>query len=147
VDTYSEWLEGNNDAKVRYEYAQVLEAAEFFARALEEYRAVITALPQGQSTDPAAPARTDVRVAAARLLLIADPEKDDGITELETAVAEGLTDTEKLTGLLDEPGISADHKAGIRKIIDDIEKAKAAVPEPPPEEEEEAADAVAAEAL
>jgi tetratricopeptide (TPR) repeat protein len=141
VDTYSEWLEGNaSDAKVRYEYAQVLEAAEFFARALEEYRAVITALPQGQSADPTAPVRTDVRVAAARLLLIADPEKNDGITELETAVTEGLTDTEKLTALLDEPGISADHKAGIRKIIDDIEKAKAAAQEPPPAEDEEAVD-------
>jgi Tfp pilus assembly protein PilF len=141
VDTYSEWLEGNSsDAKVRYEYAQVLEAAEFFARALEEYRAVIAALPQGQSTDTAAPVRTDVRVAAARLLLIADPEKNDGIAELETAATEGLADTEKLTALLDEPGISADHKAGIRKIIDDIEKAKAAVQEPPgtPEEGEEA---------
>jgi tetratricopeptide (TPR) repeat protein len=146
VDTYSEWLEGNaSDAKVRYEYAQVLEAAEFFARALEEYRAVIAALPQGQPTDPVSPVRTDVRVTAARLLLIADPEKNDGITELETAVTEGLTDTEKLTLFLDEPGISADHKAGIRKIIDDIEKAKAAVPEPPetPEEGEEAADAAA----
>jgi Tfp pilus assembly protein PilF len=146
VDTYSEWLEGNDDAKVRYEYAQVLEAAEFFARALEEYRAVIAALPQGQSTDPASPARTDVRVAAARLLLIADPEKDDGITELETAVTEGLMDTERLTALLDEPGISADHKAGIRKIIDDVEKAKAAAPEPPSAEDEENAAAAAAEA-
>jgi hypothetical protein len=114
---------------VRYEYAQVLEAAEFFARALEEYRAVIAALPQGQSTESAAPARTDVRVAAARLLLIADPEKNDGIAELETAVSEGLTDTEKLTPLLDEPGISADHKTEIRRIIENVEKAKTAVPE------------------
>ena len=145
VDTYSQWLQGNSDAKVRYEYAQVLEAAEFYARALEEYQAVIAALPQGQANpDPTAPVRTDVRVTAARLLLVADPEKDDGITELETAVTEGLADTEKLTALLDDPGISADHKAGIRRIIEDIEKAKAeaAVAEEsePPAEGEEAAD-------
>jgi tetratricopeptide (TPR) repeat protein len=147
VDTYSQWLQGNNDAKVRYEYAQVLESAEFYARALEEYRAVITALPQGQATnsDPTAPVRTDVRVTAARLLLIADPEKNDGIVELETAVTEGLTDTEKLTKLLDEPGISAEHKAEIGKIIEGIEKAKAAAPaesetpEAPAEGEESAA--------
>ena len=127
ADTYSEWLQGSSDVKVRYEYAQVLEAAEFYARALEEYRTVITALPQGQSNpDPAAPVRTDVRVAVARLLLVADPEKDDGIAELETAVTEGLTDTEKLTGLLDEEGISAGHKDAIRRIIEDIEKAQAA---------------------
>jgi tetratricopeptide (TPR) repeat protein len=144
VDAYSEWLQGNSDAKVRYEYAQVLEAAEFYARALEEYQTVIAALPQGQTnTDPAAPVRTDVRVTAARLLLVADPEKNDGITELETAVTEGLADTEKLTALLDEPGISAEHKDEIRRIIDGIEKAKTAIPEeteePPPEGEEGAA--------
>jgi Tfp pilus assembly protein PilF len=134
ADTYSQWLQGNNDAKVRYEYAQVLESAEFYAKALEEYRAVIAALPQGQAnSDPTAPVRTDVRVTAARLLLIADPEKNDGIAELETAVTEGLTDTERLTALLDEPDISAEHKDAIRGIIEGIEKAKAAVPEQPAE--------------
>jgi tetratricopeptide (TPR) repeat protein len=125
VDTYSQWLQGNNDSKVRYEYAQVLESAEFYAKALEEYRAVITALPPGQAaaSDPAALVRTDVRVTVARLLLIADPEKNDGITELETAVTEGLADTAKLTALLDEPGISEAHKSEIRRIIEGIEKA------------------------
>lgn len=132
VDTYSEWLQGNSDNRARYEYAQVLESAEFYARALEEYRTVIAALPQGQqaSSDPNALVRTDVRVTLARLLLIADPEKNDGIVELETAATEGLTDTERLTKLLDEQGISAEHKTEIRKIIENIEKAKAAVPEP-----------------
>jgi tetratricopeptide (TPR) repeat protein len=129
LDTYNEWLQVNNDAKVRYEYAQALEAAEFYAKALEEYRAVIAALPQGQTQSPdlSTLVRTDVRITAARLLLIADPEKNDGIVELETAVTEGLRDTEKLTKLLDEPGISAEHKDGIRKIIEGIEKAKAEV--------------------
>jgi tetratricopeptide (TPR) repeat protein len=148
ADTYDQWLQGNNDAKVRYEYAQVLEAGEFYAKALEEYRAVVTALPQGQaasaSSDPTALTRTDVRVSVARLLLIADPEKNDGITELETAVTEGLADTEKLTKLLDEPGISEAHKTEIRKIIEGIEKAKAAqekLEEPPAEGEEEGGDA------
>ncbi|MDR3122467.1 MAG: tetratricopeptide repeat protein [Treponema sp.] len=144
ADSYSQWLQGNNDAKVRYEYAQVLESAEFYAKALEEYRAVIAALPQGKANpDPALPARTDVRVTAARLLLIADPEKDDGIAELETAVTEGLTDTEKLTALLNEPGVSANHKDEIRSIIEGIEKAKAAAPEEsePPAEGEEASGA------
>ena len=152
ADTYSQWLQGNNDAKVRYEYAQVLESAEFYARALEEYRTVIAALPQGQAnSDPTAPVRTDVRVTAARLLLIADPEKDDGIAELETAVTEGLTDTERLTALLDEPGISAEHKDEIRKIIEGIEKAKAAAPEtteePPAEGEEKEGAEPASDAL
>jgi tetratricopeptide (TPR) repeat protein len=148
ADTYSQWLQENNDAKVRYEYAQVLESAEFYAKALEEYRAVISALPQGQANpDPTAPARTDVRVTVARLLLIADPEKDDGITELETAATEGLMETEKLTALLDEPGISEAHKTEMRRIIEGIEKAQAAAAaaaeesEPIPEDEESGEDA------
>jgi tetratricopeptide (TPR) repeat protein len=130
VDTYSQWLAGNNDTKVQYEYAQALESGQFYARALEEYRAVISALPQRQGAqeaaqgDPNAIDRTTVRFTAARLLLIADPEKNDGITELETAVTEGFADTEKLTALLDEPGISAAHKDEIRRIIEGIEKAK-----------------------
>jgi tetratricopeptide (TPR) repeat protein len=130
VDTYSQWLAGNNDTKVQYEYAQVLESGQFYARALEEYRAVISALPQTQgaqgavTSDPNALDRTAVRFTAARLLLIADPEKNDGITELETAVTEGFTDTEKLTALLDESGISTAHKDDIRRIIEGIEKAK-----------------------
>jgi predicted Zn-dependent protease len=75
ADAYSQWLQGNSsDAKVRYEYAQVLESAEFYAKALEEYRAVIAALPQGQAnTDPAARVRPVVGVTAARLLILADP--------------------------------------------------------------------------
>jgi tetratricopeptide (TPR) repeat protein len=130
VDTYSQWLAGNNDIKVQYEYAQVLESGQFYARALDEYRAVISALPQRQGVqdagkrDPDAIDRTAVRFTAARLLLIADPEKNDGIAELETAVTEGFIDTEKLTTLLDEPGISAGHKDEIRRIIEGIEKAE-----------------------
>ncbi|WP_010256665.1 tetratricopeptide repeat protein [Treponema primitia] len=142
VDTYSQWLAENNDTKVRYEYAQVLESGQFYARALEEYRTVVTALPQGRSfsdaalNDPTALERTAVRFIIARLLLVADSEKDDGIKELETAVTEGFTDTEKLTTLLDETGISAAHKDEIRRVIDGINKAKV---------EKEAADKAAAE--
>ncbi|GHV75040.1 hypothetical protein AGMMS49940_23420 [Spirochaetia bacterium] len=129
ADVYNQWLQDNTDAQVRYEYAQVLESAEFYVKALEEYRAVLEALPQGKPAADAAKAQTidraAVRFAAARLLLIADPEKADGITELETAVTEGFSDTEKLTALLDEAGISAAHKDEIRRIIEGVEKAAA----------------------
>jgi hypothetical protein len=59
----------------------------------------------------------------ARLLLIADPEKTDGITELETAVTDGFSDIEKLRALLDEAGISAANKDEIRRVIEGLEKA------------------------
>jgi hypothetical protein len=48
-------------------------------------------------------------------------------------VTEGLSDTEKLTALLDEQSISEAHKTEIRRIIEGIEKTKAAVPEQPEE--------------
>jgi Tfp pilus assembly protein PilF len=136
ADAYSQWLQDNTDAKVRYEYAQVLESAEFYVKALEEYRAVLEALPQGTAKTLD---RTEVRFTAARLLLIADPEKTDGITELETAVTEGFSDTEKLTALLEEPGISDANKDDIRRVIEGIEKAavKKTEPETLPETESE----------
>ncbi|GHV76858.1 hypothetical protein AGMMS49942_16790 [Spirochaetia bacterium] len=122
MDAYNQWLKDNPDAKVRYEYAQVLESAEFYAKALAEYRAVLEALPQSNTK---APGEMEVRFTMARLLLIADPEKTDGITELETAVKEGFSDTEKLTTLLDEAGISAANKDEIRRVIEGIERAAA----------------------
>ncbi|AEF83588.1 tetratricopeptide repeat protein [Treponema primitia ZAS-2] len=127
VDDYNEWLQTNSDNTVRYEYAQVLESAQFYARALEEYRTVVNALPQGQSASPPVPGtldRASVRFTIARLLLIADPEKTDGITELETAITDGFSDTEKLEILLTEPGISAASKDEIHRVIENLEKAK-----------------------
>jgi tetratricopeptide (TPR) repeat protein len=121
MDTYSQWLQDNTDAKIRFEYAQVLESAQFYAKALEEYRA---ALEDSKALD-----RAEVRFTMARLLLIADSEKTDGITELDTAVTEGFLDAEKVKALLDEAGISAANKDEIRRVIGDIEKAKAAAAE------------------
>ncbi|GHT85088.1 hypothetical protein FACS1894137_08950 [Spirochaetia bacterium] len=119
ADAYSQWLEDNKDTAVQYEYAQVLESFQFYARALEEYRALIDALPAAAGDGPD---RAELRFSAARLLLIADSEKEDGVTEMETAVSEGFKDTEKLTALLAEPNISAAHKDDIRRIIADLEK-------------------------
>jgi tetratricopeptide (TPR) repeat protein len=49
VDTYEKWLRNNKDVQVRYEYAQALEEGEFYARALEEYRAVLSELPPSRA--------------------------------------------------------------------------------------------------
>jgi tetratricopeptide (TPR) repeat protein len=129
ADTYSQWLEGNSDSAVRYEYAQVLEFGQFYARAIEEYRKVIDAVANQPAMaaggTPVIPERSAVRFSLAHLLLLADPEKDDGITELEAAVSDGFSDGEKLNALLEEAGISAAHKTEIRRIIMDLEKVKA----------------------
>jgi tetratricopeptide (TPR) repeat protein len=112
VDQYAAWLETNTDVAVRFEYARVLEKAAFYVRALEQYRDVLKALPDG-STDPT---KATVRFAVARVLLIADPENAEGITELRAAVTDGLVMAEVET-LLDVPGISAVSKEAIRRII------------------------------
>ena len=122
VDTYSQWLAENTDVKVRYEYAQVLEAGEFYAKALEEYRGILEGMTAEKPVTAEGLDKAPVRFTIARLMLIADPEKEEGLTELETAVTEGFADTEKLTALLDEEAITAAHKDGIRKIIEGLEK-------------------------
>jgi tetratricopeptide (TPR) repeat protein len=118
ADSYAKWVGAASQAapQVLYEYAQVLEAASLYVRALEQYRAAIAAL----QTDTETLKKADIRFECARLLLTADSESDEGITELDAAVAEGFKDTEALEKLLDHSMISEAHKSSIRKAIDTI---------------------------
>jgi tetratricopeptide (TPR) repeat protein len=134
IDTYEKWFVNNTSAQVRYEYAQLLEAQEMYARAQEEYRVALEGLASG-SVDPS---KQDVRFSIARLLLIADAGSSGGITELKEAVSEGFSDIEKLTELLDEGRISAANKEELRAIISQLEAEAAVV--------KAAAEAAAAEA-
>jgi tetratricopeptide (TPR) repeat protein len=121
ADSYAQWLADNSDPQVRYEYAQVLEKGELYARALEEYRTALNGLSQ-ESTDPK---KSDLRYTIARLLLVADPENEEGITELKTAVSEGFADMAALEELSADERISADHRESIRTLIDETERAAA----------------------
>jgi len=125
IDTYAKWLAVNNDPKVQYEYAQCLDQAELFARALEEYRKALESLPQN-SEDPKRPV---VQAAIARVLLIADPENEEGIRELKTAVEQGYDDQEALEKLLLDRRLSDAGRKGIETAITDIERGP-----PPPSE-------------
>jgi tetratricopeptide (TPR) repeat protein len=147
ADSYAQWLAANSDPRVRYEYAQVLEKAELYARALEEYRTALNSLDQ-DSTDPSKP---ELRYTIARLLLTADPESGEGITELKTAVSEGLSDTAVLEELLLDERISEANKESIRLLITETERAaeQAAAEQAAAEkaaEEQAAAEEAAAEA-
>jgi tetratricopeptide (TPR) repeat protein len=119
IDSYDKWLVNNTDAKVRYEYAQLLETHELFARALDEYRTALGGLAAG-SVDPA---KQDIRFAIARLLLIADSGSGAGITELKGAVEDGFADYEKVNELLAEKRISAAHKDEVRTIVTEMKRA------------------------
>ncbi|MDR2485487.1 MAG: tetratricopeptide repeat protein [Treponema sp.] len=120
MDRYAQWLETKNDSLVRYEYASVLEENGFYARALEECRTALKDLAPN-STEPK---KSELHYAVARLLFIADPENEEGIAELETAVAEGFDGREGLETLLTHERISAAHKDDIRRIIDDMAEAE-----------------------
>jgi type IV secretory pathway VirJ component len=119
IDTYASWLVNNSDPKVRYEYAQLLEAQELYARALEEYRSSLTSL----SADSVNPSKTELHFTIARLLLIADSASAEGVTELSSAVTEGYADIEAMENLLEDERISASNKDEIRTIITEMKRA------------------------
>jgi len=119
IDTYASWLVNNSDAKIRHEYAQLLESQQMYARALEEYRTTYAAL-SSTSVDPSKP---EVRFTIARLMLTADVENTEGPTELQAAVSEGYNNFEEMDKLLDDGRISTANKAEIRKIISEGKKA------------------------
>jgi tetratricopeptide (TPR) repeat protein len=118
IDTYSKWLESNQDAKVRYEYAQILEQHELYARALEEYRIVLSST-EAENDDPK---RSDLHFALARLLLVADAESAEGITELETAVAQGFNDIEAVEALQKNELVSAANRNSLRNIVNTMQR-------------------------
>lgn len=125
VDSYADWLAVNNDPKIRYEYAVCLEYTKLFARALEEYRSAYGSLSE-DSQDPTKP---EARFAIARVLLIADDESDEGITELEGAIIDGFSDFDAIKLLLTEDTVSGERKTSIQRIIDNPPKAEVAEPD------------------
>jgi len=113
IDTYATWLVNNSNVKVRYEYAQILETHDLYARALDEYRLALKEHSSG-TTDPS---RHELRFAIARLLLIADSGSAEGVTEMKEAVAEGYSDFDAIEKLLDDERISSDNKEELALIV------------------------------
>ena len=135
VDTYHTWLLHNEDHKVRYEYAQVLEAGEFYTKALEEYRELLSALQDQENTQTqdkskkGAPQASRVRFDTARLLMIADPKSEEGLNELTQAVKDGFSDAQALEALDQDERLSAAHRQEIRRILNTVKTAAEPVDE------------------
>jgi Tfp pilus assembly protein PilF len=125
VDTYARWLNSNSDKKVRYEYAQLLEKHELYARAMEEYRAILTALDSSSSSAAAGEdlKKSDVRFSLAGLLLTADASNAEGITEMETAVKEGYANIEEIETLQKNTKVTAVNRDKLKTIINDLQRA------------------------
>ena len=115
VDSYAKWSSMNAGANSQglYEYAQVLESAGLYARSLEQYREAINSIVGDTGTID----KSTMRFERARLLLTADPENPEGITELSTAVQEGFSDTSGIEGLLRDERVNQDKKDEIRNIM------------------------------
>ena len=139
ADSYAKWAAAANPADPRglYEYAQVLETAGLYARALEQYKAAITALTK--DTDDLK--KSTLYFEQARLLLTADPENSEGIKELSSAVTEGFSDAQAIETLLRDDRITQNNKDEIKKILEQLAAKKeepAEIEEPPlPEDEEQ----------
>ncbi|MDR1211054.1 MAG: tetratricopeptide repeat protein [Spirochaetaceae bacterium] len=114
ADTYARYLEEKSDPLVQYEYALALETAELYAKALEQYDAILS----GASGDLGTTLnRLDVRFARSRLLLIADSQSDEGVTGLRALLDEGYSNDDKFDALLEDPLISSSHKESIRAMM------------------------------
>jgi tetratricopeptide (TPR) repeat protein len=125
VDNYDRYLQVKSDNKVRFEYAEVLEKNEFYARAQEEYDTVLEGLPKGEnSSEKGNLTRPQILFAVARLLFIAEADGDSGPTALSRAVEEGFRDIPALQALLEEPKITDVQKEEIRRVITDLESGK-----------------------
>ncbi|MCL2208627.1 MAG: tetratricopeptide repeat protein [Treponema sp.] len=116
INSYSLWLSGNTDAKVRYEYGQALERNEYYARAAAEYRKALTETSNRELTGI-------IRFALGAVLLVADRNSSEGITEVREAVNGGFNDLEAAEKLLTRQGISPANIEIIRGIINDMKLA------------------------
>ena len=115
ADNYAKWIAANSadNPLVLYEYGNVLEKAELYALALEQYRQGLLAM----NDDLPGLKRNQLRFNIARLLLIADPGNNEGITELQAAMDEGFTDMEAVRNLLNDSRVNEVQKIRINELL------------------------------
>jgi tetratricopeptide (TPR) repeat protein len=118
VETYARWLQNNKNPVVRCEYAASLEKHDYFAKALEEYRAVLEELNE----KTVEPKKSDVLFYIARVLLIADNESDEGINELEKARAAGFENLEELEKLVEDERIGPKNINALKTIVAELKQ-------------------------
>ena len=136
IDTYARWVIINEDAvnpQGFFEYAQVLEAAGFYARALEQYQVAIDTV----TTDTEEFNKAMAMFERARLLLTVDPQNDEGIEGFTASISEGFDDTAAIRTLLDDQRLSSSNRAEVRRVLEDLLIRERAAREAEDSEEEE----------
>jgi len=114
IDQYEKWLLYGTEAKVLAEYAETLEAAAYYARALETYRK----MRETASQDSGGMNAAEVQFRIGRLLLIAGAEGEQGLDELKLAVEAGFSDADLLTELTLDQRIPQDQRDEVLSILD-----------------------------
>ena len=121
ADSFAKWLvTGTPGAQGLYEYAQVLENAGLYARALEQYRDIIKILAQ----DTPQLKKSEIRFNIARLLFIADPENAEGLSELNSSISEGFSDKDAIESLLADERISLSNREEIKTILNTLHESE-----------------------
>jgi len=119
VDTFAKWIivnAGTPNPQGFLEYARVLEKAEFYARALEQYNDAIKAATKDTETLK----KNTIRFEKSRLLLTVDPDNEEGLKEFTDAVKEGFSDIEAIEALVLDKRINQVHRDEIQKILDEM---------------------------
>jgi len=136
VDTFAKWIivnAGTSNPQGFFEYAQVLEKAELYARALEQYDEAIKAITKDTETLK----KNTVRFEKSRLLLTVDPDNEEGIKEFSSAVNEGFSDIDAIEALVLDQRINKYHKEEIEKILSRLKLKKSGTEEDDEEDETE----------
>ena len=124
VDTFAKWIivnAGTANPQGFLDYARVLEKAELYARALEQYDAAIKALTKDTETLK----KSAIRFEKSRLLLTVDPDNEEGLKEFTRAVDEGFSDIAAIEALVLDKRINKYHKDEIEKVLNNLKAKKA----------------------
>jgi tetratricopeptide (TPR) repeat protein len=133
IDTYAKWVDvnaGTANPQGLYEYAQVLEEAEFYAKALEQYEEAL----KDYTKDTATLKKSMLLFGKARILLAVDPDNEESLDEFNKSIKEGFADLKAIEPLISDERITQYNREEIRKVYDNL---KAKIEEKEEEETEE----------
>ena len=117
IDDFALWINLSDmpNPKVLHEYALVLENAELYALALENFRSSLESMP----SDLHNLERNQVRFDIARVLFIADPGNTEAMAELSMAITEGFDTDTALQVLRSDHRISSEQINEIERALFD----------------------------
>lgn len=115
VDSYALWLEQDETAPVLVEYAEAAEQSEFYVRAIEAYRKLLSMnLP-----DKMEPGFHEIKSRLAMLLLIADPEDTEAFTLVEEILDDSGDKEELRNFFMGDDRISESNRQKIQDLIEE----------------------------